>query len=51
MLGFAASIIPQCGYSGLSTAIPFIIGSLFANAGVPVNSELLVNSQPSENTL
>lgn len=38
MLGLAASIIFQCGYSGLSTTIPFIIGSLFADVGVPINS-------------
>ena len=51
MLEFTASIVPQCGYSGLSTAIPFIIRSFFVNAGVLINSELLVNSQPSDNTL
>ena len=44
MLVFDASIVPQCGYSGLSTAIPFIIGSLFANTGIPINSELLISS-------
>ena len=51
MLGFTSSIFPKCGYSGLSTAIQFIIGSLFANASVPINSKLLVRSQPSDNTL
>ena len=51
MLGFAASVVPQCGYAGLSTAVPFIIGSLFVNAGVPINTESLVNSQPSDNTV
>ena len=51
MLGFTASVVNQCGYSGLSPAIIFIIGSLFANASVPINSELLISSQPSDNTL
>ena len=29
MLGFLASSVPQCGYSGISTIIIFIVGSVF----------------------
>ena len=31
--------------------IPFIIGSVFANGNIPIDSNLLVNSQPSRNTI
>ena len=51
MIGFAASLVPQCGYYGLSSIIPFIIGSVFANGNIPIDSNLLVNSQPSRNTI
>ena len=51
MLGFAASVVPKYGYTGLFTTIQFVIGSLFENAGVTLNTELLVNSQPSDNTV
>jgi len=51
MLGFATLIVLQFGYLGFSTAIPFLIGSLFANDSVPISSVLLVSSQPSDITL
>ena len=51
ILGFSALILPQCGYSGLVTIILFILGSLFANTGVHIDTEKRVNSQPSDNTL
>ena len=51
MLGMAASVIPQCGYSGLSTAIPFVVGSVFANAGININQEKLIDSQPNRNKI
>ena len=51
MLGFSALILPQCGYAGLVTIILFILGSLFANTGVHIDTEKRVNSQPSDNTL
>ena len=51
MFEFTASVVPQCGYAGLPTVIPFVIGSLFENNGVPLNTELLVNSPPSYNTV
>ena len=51
MLGFAASIVPQCGYTGLAKVIPFIIGSLFANINITIDFEKLVDSQPSGHTI
>ena len=51
MIGFAASLVPQCGYYMLSSIIPFIIGSVFANGNIPIDSNLLVNSQPTRNTI
>ena len=42
LLGMAASIVPQCGYSGLSTTISFVVASLFANAGINLNHEKLI---------
>ena len=51
MIGFAASLVPQCGYYGLSSIIPFIIGSVFTNGNIPIDSNLLVNSQPLRNTI
>lgn len=49
MIATAASLVPQCGYSGLSSVIPLAIGSVFANAGIPLNYDKLVDSQPSHN--
>ena len=51
MIGFASSIVPQCGHNGIATVLPFAIGSLLANAGVEFKVEELVNSQPSNKTI
>eukprot|EP00957_Ditylum_brightwellii_P076455 5810624-Ditylum_brightwellii.AAC.1 len=51
MLGFGASIVPQCGYDGFSTALPFVIGAGFKNAGVDVDKEKLIESLPNGNTI
>ena len=48
---FAASFVPQCGYYGLSSVIPFIIGSIFAYSNNPIDNDLLLNSQPSRDTI
>ena len=49
MILTAASMVPQCGYAGLSSVIPLAVGSVFANAGIPVNHDKLVDSLPSHN--
>ena len=47
MSGYAASIVPQCGYSGLVTIIPFVVANLLTNAGIPFDSQNLISSLPS----
>ena len=47
MLGYAASIVPQCGYSGLATIIPFVVANLLTNADIPFHSQNLISSLPS----
>lgn len=51
MLGFAASIVPQCGHSGLSTVTPFIVASVLYNAGIPFDTHHLISSLPSPQKL
>ena len=51
ILGVGASLVPQCGYSGLLTVLPFSVGSVLANAGIPIDMELLVNSMPSKDII
>eukprot|EP00957_Ditylum_brightwellii_P042553 3222033-Ditylum_brightwellii.AAC.1 len=47
-IGCAASLVPQCKYNGVSTIIPFIAASLFANTNIPLPpTNNLVSSQPS----
>ena len=36
MLGFGTSLIPAAGYAGFASVAPFVIGSFFNNAGVPI---------------
>ena len=47
LLGFATSLVPQCGYAGLAIVLPLAITSVFMNANVPLNLNSLVDSQPS----
>ena len=47
MLGFASSLVPQCGHAGIATILPLAIGSVLTNAGIDINSGELVDSQPS----
>ena len=47
VLGFAASLLPQCGYSGIATIIPFITSVLLLNAGISVPPDNLISSLPS----
>ena len=49
MISLAASLVPQCGYAGLSSVIPLAIGSVFATAGVPIDHMKVIDSQPSYN--
>ena len=48
MIGYASSLVPQCGHSGVAATLPFMIGSLFANAGLKFDVNEIVNSQPSD---
>ena len=51
MIGFAASLVPQCGYYGFSTIIPFIIASFLTDAGVTFDKQALIQSLPSPQTI
>ena len=51
ILGCGVSLVPQCGYSGLSTILPFTVGSVLANAGITIDVELLVNLMPSKDII
>jgi len=51
MIGFASSLVPQCGYAGVATILPILIASVFANAGIEIDSKKLVNSQPSDKSI
>ena len=50
-MGMSASLVPQSGYSGLATIIPFVVGSVLANADIPVDIDKLVNSLPGRDTI
>ena len=44
LMGVSASLVPQSGYAGLATIIPFIVGSVLVDANIPVDIDSLVNS-------
>ena len=50
MMGFAASCVPQAGYSGIATVAPFIIGAFLENCGIEYTSKKLVSSLPCNMT-
>ena len=47
LMGVSASLVPQSGYSGLATIIPLVVGSVLANADIPVD----INSLPGRDTI
>ena len=51
MLGVGASLLPYGGYSEFSTALPFVIASVFENAGIQVNILKLVRSLPNRDMI
>ena len=51
MLGFGLTLVPQCSYNSLSSLLPFVISSVFEDAGVPLDNEKLINALPSPQTL
>ena len=51
LLGFAASCVPQCGYSGLATVYPLLLSSFFQNAGITVDADKIVSSLPSDDSI
>ena len=51
MLGVCASLVPQCGHSVLAAVIPAVIGNVFANAGVELDMEKLIDNIPSDKTI
>ena len=51
LMGVSASLVPQSGYSGLATIIPFVVGSGLVNADMPVDIDKLVNSLPWRDTI
>ena len=44
-------MVPQCGYAGLSSVIPLAVGCIFANAGIDIDHDKLVDSLPSHNKI
>ena len=51
MLGFRASLIAQAEYVGYVSVIPLVVGNLFHNASVPVDSTNLVMSSPCKENI
>lgn len=51
LLGFGSTLVPQCGYSGFATVLPFVIGSLFANAGINIDMDSVVKSLPQRDKI
>ena len=43
MLGFCASLVPQCGHSDLAAVILAIIGNVFATSGVELDIDKLID--------
>ena len=46
-----ASLVPQCGYSGLSTLTPFVAGLVFSNTGFSFNADPQVNALTLRDTI
>ena len=51
MLAFAISTVPQCGFSGFSTIINFVVRFVLANFGLAFTTDELVSSLPSHNKI
>ena len=51
LIGVSASLVPQSGYAGLATIIPFIVGSVLADVNIPVDIDSLVNSLSGRDTI
>lgn len=47
MIGIAASMVTQCGFSGLFPIIPFIIQKMMVNSGILDHTNKLLSSLPS----
>ena len=50
-MGVGASLVPWSGYSGLATILPFVVGSVLANADISVDLNNLVSSLPRRDTI
>ena len=50
-IGFATSLVPQCGYAGLATVLIPAIASVFMNTNIPLDLNSLVDSQPSRHKI
>ena len=46
MLGFATSLVPQCGCAGLATILPIIVSSVLINSGISIDSKSIIASLP-----
>eukprot|EP00957_Ditylum_brightwellii_P211744 15366547-Ditylum_brightwellii.AAC.1 len=53
LFGFAASLIPQCGYDGFSKITPFVLAAILAGVGLQdeITAEQIVNTMPSDKKL
>ena len=47
MLGFASSLVPQCGYAGISTILPILMSTILMNCGIQIDAEKIIASLPS----
>ena len=51
LIGFASSLVPQCGHAGVATILPIVVASVLADAGVEtVNSRGKVYNGSLNNT-
>ena len=50
-LAFGVTLVPSCSYFGLSTLLPFAVGSVFEDAGIELDKSRLIESLPSSQTL
>ena len=51
LFGTAASMVPQAGMSGVATIAPIIVGAVLENAGIRINTKVLVHSLPGNDTI
>eukprot|EP00957_Ditylum_brightwellii_P173132 13180647-Ditylum_brightwellii.AAC.1 len=53
LIGYASSLIPQCGYDSFSKMIPLVVSAIMADAGLDneLKPEQIVSAMPSNKKL